>query len=130
MRLAWVIVSFGLVGCRQIFGLEPPGTGHDAAITIDTLVVFDASACVMASAECLNKDTLRTCAGAGADAFDTTCTWGCASQDGPHCAQLVPSGGGVAPGELGAGIGLVDTTLMGTLIINGDTGQIGTAANP
>ncbi len=116
-------------GCRQVLGLESPTHGASDA-GIDAYIP-DAGPCSAASAQCIS-DVLRTCSNPGAMPVDTTCSWGCVSGgNGAHCGELVPAGGGVLPGDLTPDTTLVDTTLSGvSLIINADTGAIGTLAQP
>lgn len=111
-------------GCRQLFGLEPPT--HAVTDAADDGTIPDAGLCVTASTQCLGT-VLRTCSGAGVMAVDTTCAWGCVGSGGPHCGQLVPTGGGVVATDVTPDGLLMDVTLSGNgLLINGDTGAIGT----
>ena len=122
-RLAVLLL---LAGCRQIFGLEPPARSADAGADAP---IPDGGPCAAASAECV-ADVLRTCSAAGALPVDTTCTWGCL---GPaaHCGAVVPAGGAVTAQDLAPDAILTDITLnTPSLIIDGDSGAIGTLASP
>ena len=117
-------------GCQQVFGLESPTHGSIAdAPSIDAYIP-DAGACTAVSAECVG-DVLRVCSGANVQPVDTTCSWGCLTANGAHCGQIVPAGNGVVTADLQPDAMLMDISLSGnTLIINGDTGAIGTLVNP
>ena len=88
-------------------------------------VIPDASSCTAVSDMCLG-DLLRSCTAIGGSATDQSCSWGCGDTPSPHCLELQPSGGAVEAGDLD-GSGVVNTLLEGNLIVNGDTGAIGTA---
>ena len=111
--------------CRQLFGLESPT--HAAADAANDGVIPDAGLCTKASTQCLGT-VLRTCSGAGVMAVDTMCAWGCVGANGPHCAQLVPAGGGVEPTDLQPDAMLMAIALTAStgVLINTDTGAIGT----
>ena len=92
----------------------------------------DAGACMAASVECASSSTLRTCSGAGVNAVDTTCSWGCVATGNAHCGLLQPTGGGLTttdtdPATLGT---LNDITISSATTINGDNGSMGTTRPP
>lgn len=116
-----------LAGCKQIFGLSEPAHGDAGADAAADAAIPDAGACTGASAECIG-DVLRTCADAGATPVDTTCAWGCGG-GAPHCQQLTPTGGAVQPSDLDGDPGLAAIDLSGTLLVDTDTGAIGTSNN-
>ena len=92
----------------------------------------DAGMCETLASQCVG-DTLRVCTAIGTMPSEIACSWGCV--DGPpRCAHVIPSGsGGVATdGVLPSDVapdGLADTTLT-DVIINSDTGEIGTDQVP
>ena len=87
----------------------------------------DAGPCVTTSAECASADVLRVCATAGGSAVDTTCSWGCRSDDGAaHCALLSPSGGSVTPTDtVGSDVG---SATLNNATIDQSTGAIANGA--
>jgi hypothetical protein len=113
-----------LAGCKQVFGLSEPAHGVDA--TPDTI---DPRACTTASVECVG-DVLRTCSMPGVVPIDTTCAWGCGGETA-HCLAILPAGGGVRMDDVAVDVALQDVALdQGTIVIDGDTGQIGTVRPP
>jgi hypothetical protein len=128
MRRTLLLACCLLAGCKQLFGLDDPTqiAPGDAAP--------DSGICPAASSTCIG-DVLRTCTAADQPAIDTTCAWGCGTSTSPmtpgvHCLKLKPTGGGALPSDLDPSSQLVDLALTGDLILDGDTGQIGTAASP
>jgi hypothetical protein len=134
-----LLLVLALAGCRQLFRLDTPTLGSGARTDASGDVAIedapadaipDANACAGASAECLG-DVLRTCSGAGMQPVDATCVWGCGGTPTPHCLELVPAGGAVTSLDLASTAGLADITLnMPLILIDTDTGRIGTQANP
>jgi hypothetical protein len=67
---------------------------------------------------CLDENTLRSCS-----MGDRTCPLGCSTVSGAHCRAFVPSGGGVAPGDLeGTDLGIL--TISASTVLHTDTGEI------
>ena len=95
-----------------------PATGPMDAIDAP---LPDAGPCLAAGASCANADTLRTCAGSGASATDTACSWGCVATGSAHCGVLVPTGSAVETADLDP-TGLQGLDLQGT--VDGNTGGI------
>ncbi|HEX5059525.1 MAG TPA: hypothetical protein VFV99_09205, partial [Kofleriaceae bacterium] len=95
----------------------------------------DAAKCLGSSTECLG-DVLRTCPGAGSDAFDTPCGWGCMPGSAARCLQIVPSGSGgtatngVLVTDVAADAALSDITIPGGVTFDSDLGNIGTNVMP
>lgn len=119
----------GVVGLTAVVACQfTPGVLPRDGATDDAERIPDAGMCASASSECAGADVLRTCASAGSPAEDVPCVWGCVSGAPAHCGVLVPAGGGVAPTDV-VGTGVLDTTLTGPLIIDGDTGAIGTSGD-
>ncbi|HTL36405.1 MAG TPA: hypothetical protein VL326_24905 [Kofleriaceae bacterium] len=134
MDRRWLLVACcALAGCKQLFGLDDPTTGAANDARIDTMNVPDAGTCTGASAMCLG-DTLRTCGAAGEAAVDTACTWGCGtstSNPASHCQALVPAGDGAVSSDLTDTMGVTGAvTLNAGIIVDSDTGRIGTTLNP
>ena len=130
----WLLVACcALAGCKQLFGLDDPSTGARGDATTDTVKLPDAGLCVDVSATCLG-DTLRTCRAVGEAAVDTECTWGCGtSTNDPasHCHVLVPAGDGAVSSDLTDTMGVTGAvTLNAGIIVDSDTGRIGTTLNP
>jgi len=128
-----VVLLLLAAGCRQLFGLEPPSRGvvvdAPSSDTADAYVP-DAGPCLAASTECLS-DVLRTCSAPGATPVDTTCSWGCiGGTSSSYCGRLQPVGGGVTSDDLNPSSMLAGVTLSGPLIVDGDTGAIGTTSLP
>ena len=113
-------------------GVDAPGddAANDGAVdgAIDAFVP-DAAACTAVSAQCVaGTDILRTCAGPGVGAVDTTCAWGClGGSTDPHCGVIAASGGTVLPVDVD---GTMDGMFTGAteIVINGTTKTIGGAA--
>jgi hypothetical protein len=131
VRRLWLLVL--LAGCKQIFGLSEPTRGDGgvdaAAADASADAIPDAGTCTGASLECVG-DVLRTCSGDGAMPVDTACAWGCGGGT-PHCQELVPSGNALLPPDLVTATGLADVVLSTSgLLIDGDSGAIGTLSNP
>ena len=113
-----------LAGCRQILGFDEPtlGSTSDGAVTD---VPGDTPTCTDMSTTC-SGDALVVCTAPGTSAIVTPCVWGCLDSGAsitPHCAQLVPSGGGVPPQDLLPNSLLMDTGLSSPTI-DVDTGAI------
>jgi hypothetical protein len=125
-RIAYAIVL--LAGCRQILGIDEARL-FDAGLD-DANMLPDASPCVSLNNECVSADVLRSCTAIGLFPVDTACAWGCVMAGNPHCGEVVPSGGGVKPEDLASNAMLLDATAGVELIIDTDTGRIGTAALP
>jgi hypothetical protein len=119
-----VAVLLLLAGCKQAFGLSEPAHGVDA-----TPDIGDPDACTAASVECAG-DVLHTCTMAGVLPTDTTCSWGCGGET-PHCLEILPAGGGVTMADVAVDPSLEDVSLMlGAVVIDGDTGAIGSSDRP
>ena len=121
-----MIATTVVVACHFTPGLTDGGSGPADALPD----VPDAGPCLSVSMQCVNADVLRTCATVNGSAVDTTCDWGCRSDDAPaHCAQLAPSGGYAMPGDT---VGTdVDAVTLNNATINQSTGQImGTPTRP
>lgn len=134
MGAARTWLRLGLVGtsvaaaCKFSHG-QLPGDGGGGGD-----VLPDAGMCAALSSQCIG-DVLRVCTSVGSPAMDFPCSWGCIADDPPHCAHLVPSGSGgvetngVLPSDV-AGDGLDHITLGDGIVIDGDSGRIGTAEDP
>ncbi|MCW5807507.1 MAG: hypothetical protein KIT31_34440, partial [Deltaproteobacteria bacterium] len=117
------VAMLGLALCACSFSrsdsvVDAPGT-TDAVV-----VVPDAGACVEASATCqADGVTLRSCAGPGATASDTTCAWGCVPKETHACGAVHPTGGGALDTDVAEDPRLdVDAVMAGT--VDGDNGAI------
>jgi hypothetical protein len=134
-RRLGVIAGATIAACSFSHG-DFPGDGRGDGRSGDGRMIDaappDGSVCVAPTATCADASTLRTCPGAGSAYIDTSCPWGCNAVIPAHCSQLVPSGSGgdpttgLAPGDLD-GSDLADTTIPDAIIINADTGAIGTS---
>src|SRR5262249_39066715 len=101
-----VMVVLVATGCRQLLGLSDlPADASDGALP-DVLAT-----CPDLTTSCTDAMTLVTCAAVGASPVETTCAFGCSMDGTPHCAALVPSGGGVDPADLDDNAQLADITL-------------------
>jgi len=125
-----VIAAAAIAACQFSHGEAPRDGG-----TVD-VAIPDGGTCTSASAMCLGDGvTLRTCAAAGAQYADTTCGWGCIPENVAHCGQLIPvgsgnmAGSGVQPGDVADDAALADITLGANLIVDADTGAIGTSGS-
>jgi hypothetical protein len=78
--------------------------------------------CTAASTSCASDAVLRTCAAEGSNAVETECPWGCVSEGGAHCGELVPAGGAIDSMDFDPS-GLSDVELADTTI-NTDDGEI------
>jgi hypothetical protein len=120
----WIGVLVLLAGCKQVFGLSSPVHGDATADSVP-----DGGPCSGASVECVG-DVLRTCTAEGVLPVDTSCTWGCGGAPA-HCLAVVPAGGVVTMADVLPDTTLADVSLSnGTVVINGDTGAIGTPTKP
>ncbi|HTR51323.1 MAG TPA: hypothetical protein VMJ10_11495 [Kofleriaceae bacterium] len=120
---AGVIAGAGVAACHFTPG-NPLGGGGDARPIED-------AGCPDAVATCDGDVLVTTCdGGSGSQLGSETCPWGCTLTAGPHCEQLVPSGGGLLLGDVAAGSNLTTTSLGSDLFVDGDTGAIGSAGNP
>ena len=126
MRRTLLLACCLVAGCKQLFGLDDPTQGAPGDASAD------AGICTAVMSTCVG-DVLRTCTSVGQPAVDTTCSWGCgASEKNPsvHCLRLQPTGGAATPGDVEPSVDVVDVTLSGDLVLDADTGQIGTLSNP
>lgn len=103
------------------------GTSGDGQIDATPDAIPDAGPCTAASATCL-ADTLRTCAGAGADPVDRVCGWGCDMTNG-RCAEVVPSANALVAGDLTSTF-TDDVVLPAGTVIDTDAGTITGVSSP
>ena len=122
-----------VAGCRQVFGIDDPGTG-DAGPSGDAPPGPDALVCAAASIDCIGPNTLRTCTERGVEPMFESCGWGCLAgadpgsgggneNTSPHCGLLQPQGGAVTPADLQDMSALADLSLSGATI-NASDGSI------
>ena len=121
--MRWIATACALAAACG-FSTRIDNSATDAAAD----AIPDASACRGASQECLG-DVLRACSGEGALPVDRTCPVGCTTSPDVHCVAIQPHGGGAVAADLDS-TGLANVSLQPNLIIDGDTGRIGTTGNP
>lgn len=120
------LLSLGAVGAAILAACTFSAGVEDRVV--DALP--DASTCVAASTECLDGETLRTCAASGEAATDHVCAWGCRTTPFARCAEIVPAGSGVMPVDVAPSTELGVIVLEPGTTLDGDNGRIGTLANP
>lgn len=118
VRLLGVLLL--LAGCRQILGFEDPSV-VDSSIDVS---LPDSAVCTELGVTCADELTLRACGAVGELPVETTCSWGCLAMGPSRCGDLEPTGGQITTTDLAPDDTLLDHEISGSVVIDGDTGQI------